>query len=67
MAKKTTRTGGAKSTRRRKPKPTPDVDGYINTEDVVKALEYYKALKAFSPPDSPNYYWAETLDAYKAG
>ena len=43
------------------------VDGHINSDDVVKALEYYKSLKAFSPPDSPNYYWAETLDAYKAG
>ena len=43
------------------------VDGHINSEDVVKALEYYKSLKEFSPPDSPNYYWAETLDAYKAG
>ena len=43
------------------------VDGHINSEDVVKALEYYKSLKAFSPPDSPNYYWAETLDAFKAG
>ncbi len=46
---------------------TYKVDGHINSDDVVKALEYYKSLKAFSPPDSPNYYWAETLDAYKAG
>jgi multiple sugar transport system substrate-binding protein len=46
---------------------TYKVNGYINSEDAVKALAYYKALKAFSPPDSPNYYWAESLDAYKAG
>ena len=46
---------------------TYKVDGHINSEDVVKALEYYKSLKEFSPPDSPNYYWAETLDAFKAG
>lgn len=46
---------------------TYKVDGYINNADAVKALEYYKGLKAFSPPDAPNYYWAETLDAYKSG
>ena len=46
---------------------TYKVNGYINSEDVVKALEYYKSLMKFSPPDAPNYYWAETLDAYKAG
>ena len=46
---------------------TYKVDGHINSDDVVKALEYYKSLKEFSPPDSPNYYWAETLDAFKAG
>ena len=34
---------------------------------LSKRLEYYKSLKEFSPPDAPNYYWAETLDAYKAG
>ncbi|MCZ6677666.1 MAG: extracellular solute-binding protein, partial [Candidatus Poribacteria bacterium] len=46
---------------------TYKVDGYINSEDAVKALEYYKELIKFSPPDAPNYYWQETLDAYKAG
>ena len=46
---------------------TYKVDGHINNEDVVKALDYYKSLRPFSPPDAPNYYWAETLDAYKAG
>ena len=46
---------------------TYKVDGHINSEDVVQALEYYKSLREFSPPDAPNYYWAETLDAYKAG
>ena len=46
---------------------TYKVNGHINSEDVVKALEYYKSLMKFSPPDAPNYYWAETLDAYKAG
>ena len=46
---------------------TYKVNGHINSDDVLKALEYYKSLKEFSPPDAPNYYWAETLDAFKAG
>jgi len=46
---------------------TYKVDGYLNSEDSVKALEYYKGLVAFSPPDAPNYYWQETLEAYKSG
>ena len=43
------------------------VDGYINNEDSVKALEFYTNLLKFAPPDAPNYYWQETSDAYKAG
>ena len=46
---------------------TYKVDGYLNSEDSLKALEYYKGLVAFSPPDAPNYYWQETLEAYKSG
>jgi multiple sugar transport system substrate-binding protein len=46
---------------------THKVDGFINNEDSVKALEYYIELTEFSPPDAPNYYWQETLDAYKSG
>ena len=46
---------------------TYKVEGHINSDDVVQALEYYKSLREFSPPDAPNYYWAETLDAFKAG
>lgn len=46
---------------------TYKVEGHINSDDVVAALEYYKSLREFSPPDAPNYYWAETLDAFKAG
>ena len=37
---------------------TYKVKGYINSPDSVKALEYYKELIAYSPPDAPNYYWA---------
>ena len=43
------------------------VDGHINTDDAVKALDYYKELLKFAPPDAPNYYWSETLDAYVSG
>ena len=43
------------------------VDGHINNEDAVKALEFYKDLLEFAPPDAPNYYWSETLDAYLSG
>ena len=46
---------------------TYKVKGYINNPDSVKALEYYKELIAYSPPDAPNYYWAETLEAYNSG
>ena len=46
---------------------TYKVKGYINSADSVKALEYYKELVKYSPPDAPNYYWAETLEAYNAG
>ena len=44
---------------------TKKVDGYINTE--VKALDYYKDLLKFAPPDAPNYYWQETSNAYLSG
>ena len=43
------------------------VDGYINTDKAVKALEYYKSLLKFAPPDAPNYYYSETNGAYLAG
>lgn len=43
------------------------VDGYINTDKALEALEYYKDLLKFAPPDAPNYYWSETNDAYLAG
>ena len=43
------------------------VDGYINTDKAVAALEFYKDLLNFAPQDAPNYYWSETNDAYLAG
>ncbi|RKU17655.1 ABC transporter substrate-binding protein [Candidatus Poribacteria bacterium] len=46
---------------------TYKVDGYINNDDAVKALEFYKDLLKFAPPDAPNYYWKETSNAYLTG
>ena len=46
---------------------TKKVDGYINSEDAVKALEFYKGLLEFAPKDAPNYYWPETAAAYNSG
>lgn len=46
---------------------TKKVDGYLNSEDAVMALDYYKDLLKFAPPDAANYYWSETLDAYLTG
>ncbi len=43
------------------------IAGYINTEDSVQALQYYTDLLQFAPPDAPNYYWQETLNAYTSG
>lgn len=43
------------------------VAGHLNTEDAVKALEFYTDLLRFAPPDGPNYYWQETLNAYISG
>ena len=46
---------------------TYKVNGHINNQDAVKALEFYTDLLQFAPPDAPNYYWMETLDAYLSG
>ncbi|MBM3240134.1 extracellular solute-binding protein [Candidatus Poribacteria bacterium] len=46
---------------------TYKVEGILNSEAGVKALEYYKGLKQFAPEGSVEYYWAEALDAFKKG
>ncbi len=46
---------------------TYKVEGILNSEASVKALEYYKDLYKFAPEGSINYYWAECLDAFKKG
>ena len=46
---------------------TYKIEGILNSEAGVKALEYYKDLKQFAPEGSVEYYWAESLDAFKKG
>ena len=46
---------------------TYKVAGHLNSEDAAKALEFYTDLLQFAPPDAPNYYWSETLNAYNSG
>lgn len=46
---------------------TYKVEGHLNTENAEKALDYYTDLLKFAPPDAPNYYWQETLNAYISG
>ncbi len=43
------------------------VKGHINSDDAIKALDFYTDLLKFAPPDAPNYYWQETLNAYISG
>jgi len=46
---------------------TYKIEGLLNSEAGIKALEYYKDLKQFAPEGSVEYYWAESLDAFKKG
>jgi multiple sugar transport system substrate-binding protein len=46
---------------------TYKVEGILNSEAGIKALEYYKELKQFAPKEAINYYWAESLDAFRKG
>ena len=44
------------------------MDGFVNSADAVKALEFYKALyKGSTPPGLTNAYMGEGLDAFKSG
>jgi multiple sugar transport system substrate-binding protein len=44
------------------------MDGFVNSPDAVKALEFYKALyKGSTPPGLTNAYMGEGLDAFKSG
>lgn len=44
------------------------LDGFVNSAEAVKALEFYKALyKGSTPPGLTNAYMGEGLDAFKSG
>ena len=50
------------------PKKPYAMDGFVNSPDAVKALEFYKALyKGSTPPGLTNAYMGEGLDAFKSG
>jgi len=44
---------------------TYKVEGILNSDVGVEALEFYMALSKFTPPGSENYYWNECLTAFQ--
>jgi multiple sugar transport system substrate-binding protein len=50
------------------PKKAYAMDGFVNSADAVKGLEFYKELyKCCTPPGLTNSYMGEGLDAFKSG
>jgi multiple sugar transport system substrate-binding protein len=50
------------------PKKPYAMDGFVNSADAVRALEFYKLLyKGSTPPGLTNAYMGEGLDAFKSG
>ncbi len=50
------------------PKKPYAMDGFVNSADAVRGLEFYKALyKGSTPPGLTNAYMGEGLDAFKSG
>jgi multiple sugar transport system substrate-binding protein len=50
------------------PKKPYALDGFVNSPDAVKALEFYKSIyKGSTPPGLTNSYMGEGLDAFKSG
>jgi multiple sugar transport system substrate-binding protein len=50
------------------PKKPYHMDGFVNSPEAVKGLEFYKALyKCCTPPGMTNAYMQEGLDAFKSG
>ncbi len=50
------------------PKKPYSMNGFVNSDDAVKGLEFYKALyKCCTPPGYSNAYMQEGLDAFKSG
>lgn len=45
-----------------------DLEGFVNSDEAVAGLEFYKALyDCCTPPGSSNWYMSENIDAYKSG
>ncbi len=45
-----------------------DMEGFVNSADAVKGLEFYKELyKCCTPPGASNVYMTESADAFKSG
>ena len=50
------------------PKKPYAMDGFVNSPDAVRGLEFYKTLyKGSTPPGLTNAYMTEGLDAFKSG
>src|SRR5258706_2700338 len=50
------------------PKKPYAMDGFVNSPDAVKGLEFYKTIyKCCTPPGLTNSYMGEGLDAFKSG
>ncbi len=50
------------------PKKAYELDGFVNSADAVKGLEFYKALyNCCTPPGHSDAYMSEDIDAYKSG
>jgi multiple sugar transport system substrate-binding protein len=50
------------------PKKPYALDGYVNSPDSIRALEFYKSIyKGSTPPGLTNSYMGEGLDAFKSG
>ncbi|MDX8521627.1 ABC transporter substrate-binding protein [Mesorhizobium dulcispinae] len=50
------------------PKKAYDMQGFVNSPDAVKGLEFYKKLyDCCTPPGSSNVYMGESADAFKSG
>ena len=44
------------------------MDGFVNSDGAVEALEFYKELyECCTPPGSSDWYMSENIDAYKSG
>ena len=46
---------------------TKTAEGYINSDEAVEAMEFYKSLTAFAPPGWPNAAFDETVQSMSQG